>query len=68
MKISEGIQYAIEQARQESQEKTASSPEKTSSQLKLGSLLRQAAQNVRENEVDVKISDLQNLEGAFRGQ
>lgn len=67
-KISEGIRYAIEQARQEQQEKTGHATESNPAHLKLGSLLRQAATNIREKGVDVRISDLQNLESIFRGQ
>lgn len=70
MKIADGIQYALDQARRAQQEKTAAASdlEVTPGRSKLASQLREAAANIRENKVDVRISDLQNLVGAFHGK
>jgi hypothetical protein len=62
MKISEGIDYAIQQALEEDLVKTASAddtPDVTNT--KLSTLLRRAANNVRQNGVDVEIKDLQEF-------
>lgn len=62
MRISDGINYAIEQALAEDLEKTASDTTTPDvGATKLSSLLRKVARNVRENGVDVKIKDLQEF-------
>lgn len=69
MKIADGIRHALEQAQKEQQEKTAAADlSEDSGRSKLAGMLREAASNIRENKVDVRISDLQNLVGAIRGE
>jgi hypothetical protein len=69
MKIADGIRHALEQAQKEQQEKTAAADlSEDSGRSKLAEMLREAASNIRENKVDVRISDLQNLVGAIRGE
>jgi hypothetical protein len=62
MKISEGIDYAIQQALEEDLVKTASADDTPDvANTKLSTLLRRAANNVRQNGVDVEIKDLQEF-------
>lgn len=62
MKISDGINYAIQQALVEDLEKTASDANTPDVETtKMSSLLRRAADNIRQNSVDVGIKDLQEF-------
>ena len=65
MRISEGIQHALEEAAKSTQEKVAGETvvEETSF---VTDKLKLAAQKIRENGVDVKITDLQEFTGALQ--